>query len=80
MKTYPDTFVAQIAPLDTPTTLLLKHEDGSFSIQWAGCFYGPSDKLSDIANGDLLALAESVASSDSTEWRWRRFSTDVWAD
>jgi hypothetical protein len=75
MTTYPATFTAKLAPLDTPTTFLVKHDDGSLSIQWAGCFYGPSENLADIASGDLLELAENTVSNDSAGWRTASFYT-----
>jgi hypothetical protein len=75
MTTYPSTFTAQLAQLDTPTTFLAKHEDGSFSIQWAGCFYGPAATLAEIANSELLTLAESTAASEETQWRTAAFTT-----
>jgi hypothetical protein len=39
------------------------------AIRWAGCLYGPSERIEDIANGELLDKIKGVLADVSTVWR-----------
>jgi hypothetical protein len=58
--------------LDNEVTFLVV-EGSQYSIEWAGCLYGPSDKLEDICKGDLLALAKAKLADSSTIWQKTEF-------
>lgn len=41
---------------------------GIYFIRWAGCVYGPSDKLEDICKDGLLAQAKEALADTTAKW------------
>ncbi len=69
-----DTTTQIVAIPDEKCTELVRNFNGSqVGIVWAGCFYGPEDSITKVANGDLLAKCEALLDDPSTPWLPARF-------
>tara|TARA_R110000824_G_scaffold165245_3_gene341800 strand:+ start:837 stop:1103 length:267 start_codon:yes stop_codon:yes gene_type:complete len=58
-----------VAIPDEDCTELVRNYNGTqVGIVWAGCFYGPKDRIAEVAHGDLLTKCEALLKDSATPW------------